>query len=192
MIEKDWNNPFKKKDTKPQSTPPNIDVKVERGERVGGLGDRIQPMKKQQVEQALLKLMKHYPGDEGYDTGHEQHQKERWDYIRGTDPPEDYNPDEGPAGFGSEIDAQQQAFHAAPKGTVYSSRGGQYGEADYDGPIVKKSVTEALLKIMKGGSFYGGAREPKGGVAQGKLPAGIKCMGVKKKWLGKKHHYRGK
>ena len=57
LIEKDW-NPFKKKDTKPQRTPPDIDVIVKPGERVGGPGDRIKPMNKQHVEQTLLKLMK--------------------------------------------------------------------------------------------------------------------------------------
>jgi len=84
-LKKDW-NPFKKKDTKPQRTPPDIDVIVKPGERVGGPGDRIKPMNKQHVEQTLLKL-------------------------------------------------------------------------------------------MKGGSFYGGAREPKGGVSQGKLPSGNKGYG---------------
>jgi len=54
----------------------------------GGEEEEEKAMDKQHTENALQKLMKHYPGDEGYDTGHEQHQQERWDYIRGTDPPE--------------------------------------------------------------------------------------------------------
>jgi len=43
-----------------------------------------------------------------------------------------------------EEDAKQKATRLAPPGTVYSSRGGEHGDEDYDGPIEK-----ALLKLMK-------------------------------------------
>jgi len=47
-----------------------------------------------------------------------------------------------------EEDAKQKATRLAPPGTVYSSRGGEHGDEDYDGPIEK-----ALLKLMKGGEI---------------------------------------
>ena len=46
------------------------------------------------------------------------------------------------------------------------------GDEEEEKSMDKQQIEKSLLKLMKGGSFYGGTREPKGGVAQGKLPKG--------------------
>jgi len=80
----------------------------------GGDEEEEKSMDKQQIEKSLLKLMKHYPGDEGYDIDNTQHQRAMSSAINDWDGRDD-----------SRYDSEHDDIISPPYKVSYSDRKGK-------------------------------------------------------------------